>query len=59
MAVKVINDTIDPNGLVLTLLIFRAYLRITRSSALSALIIKRVEAVRTAMTELRHLNAKR
>ena len=59
MAVKAVNDTISPNGLVSTLLMFGAYLRMTRSSALSALIIKRAEAVRTAMTELRHLNAKR
>ena len=59
MAVKAVNDIISPNGLVPTLLMFRAYLRMTRSSAPSALIIKRAEAVRTAMTELRHLNAKR
>ena len=59
MAVKAVNDTAGPNGLVPTLLIFRAYPRITRSSAPSASIVKRAEAVQTAMTELRHLNAKR
>ena len=45
MAVKAVNDTISPNGLVLTLLIFRAYLRMTRLSAPSASMIKRAEAV--------------
>ena len=59
MAVKAVNDTAGPNGLVPTLLVFGAYPRITRSSAPSALMIKRAEAVRTAMAELRHLNAKR
>ena len=59
MAVKAVNDTTGLNGLVLILLVFRAYLRITRSSAPSASIVKRVEAVRLAMTKLRHLNAKR
>jgi hypothetical protein len=59
MAVKVVNDTTGPNGLVPTLLIFRAYPRMTRLSAPLALMIKRAEAVRAAMTELRHLNAKR
>ena len=59
MAVKAVNDIISPNGLVTTLLMFRAYLRMTRSSAPLASMIKRAEAVRTAMTELRHLNAKR
>jgi hypothetical protein len=59
MAVKVVNDTVGPNGLVPTLLVFGAYPRMTRLSALSALMVKRVEAVRSAMAELRHLNTKR
>jgi hypothetical protein len=59
MAVKAVNDTAGPNGLVPTLLVFGAYPRMTRSSAPSASMIKRAEAVQTAMTELKHLNAKR
>ena len=59
MAVKAVNDTAGLNGLVLTLLVFGAYPRMTRSSAPSASIVKRVKAVRLAMTELRHLNVKR
>jgi len=59
IVVKVVNDTAGLNGLVLILLVFRVYPRMTRSSALSASIVKRAEAVRLAMTELRHLNVKR
>jgi hypothetical protein len=59
MAVKVVNNTVGPNGLVPTLLVFRAYPCITRLSALSALMVKRAEAVRSAMAKLRHLNTKR
>ena len=59
IVVKAVNDTVGPNGLVPTLLMFRAYLRMTRSSAPLTSMIKRAEAVRTVMTELRHLNVKR
>ena len=59
MAVKAVNDTAGLNGLVPILLVFRAYPRMTRSSASSASIVKRVEAVRLTITELRHLNVKR
>jgi len=59
MAVKAVNDTIGPNRLVPILLIFRVYPRMIRSSAPLASIVKRAEAVRLAMTELRHLNVKR
>ena len=45
MAVKAVNDTTSPNGLVLTLLIFKIYLRITRLSAFLTLMIKRAKAV--------------
>jgi hypothetical protein len=45
MVVKAVNDTVGLNGLVPTLLVFRAYLRITRLSAPLALMIKRAEAV--------------
>jgi hypothetical protein len=45
MAVKAVNDTVGPNGLVLTLLVFGVYPRITWLSAPLALIIKRAEAV--------------
>ena len=59
MAIKAINDIIGPNSLVPTLLVFGIYPYITRLSAPLALIIKRVEAIRTAIAKLRHLNTKR
>ena len=59
IVVKVINNTIRPNRLVPTLLVFRAYPYITRLSTPSTFIVKRAKAVRLAMTKLRHLNAKR
>jgi hypothetical protein len=59
MVVKVVNDTTGLDGLVPTLLVFGAYPRITRLSAPLASIIKRVEAIRIAITKLRYLNAKR
>lgn len=57
MAVKAINDTAGPNGLVPTLLVFGAYPRITQDSPPSPSIIERGEAVRKAMMEVRRLHA--
>ena len=45
MAVKAINDTAGPDGLVPTLLVFGAYPRLTNSDPPSPGIIKHVEAV--------------
>jgi hypothetical protein len=45
IAVKAVNDIAGLEGLVLTLLVFGAYPRIVRLSALSLSIIKRAEAV--------------
>jgi len=58
-AVKAVNDTAGPNGLVPTLLVFGAMPRITKDSAPSANQVKRAEALNKAMTELRKLVAKR
>jgi hypothetical protein len=59
MAVKAVNDTAGPDGLVPTLLVFGAYPRITPYDAPSPTIIKRAEAIRTAMKELRRFYAER
>ena len=45
MAVKAINDSIGPNGLVLTLLVFRAYLRMANLDVLLLSITKRAIAI--------------
>ncbi|EGY23394.1 uncharacterized protein VDAG_04832 [Verticillium dahliae VdLs.17] len=59
MAVKSINDTAGPNGLVPTLLVFGSYPRMTDDSAPSPTTTQRVEAVRKATAEIRRLHARR
>jgi hypothetical protein len=59
IAVKAVNNTTGPNRLVPTLLVFRAYPRITEQDPLSPVIIKRAEAIRTAIKEIQRLYAKR
>ncbi len=57
MAVKAVNDTAGPNGLVLTLLVFSAYLRMTKLDLPALLITVRVTVVRKAMAEITKLQA--
>lgn len=59
MALKAINDTAGPNGLVPTVLVFGAYSRISNSHAPSASIIARATAVKKAMVEVRKCHAAR
>lgn len=59
MAPKSVNDTVGPDGLVPTLLVFGAYPRITTESPPSASTIQRAKAIAKTMTELRKLMAKR
>jgi hypothetical protein len=59
MAFKAINDTARLNGLVLTLLVYSAYPRITEYDPLSASIAQRALAVKKAMAEVQKLRAKR
>jgi len=55
MAVKAVNDTTGPNGLVLTLLVFSAYLRMTNLDPPTLLITVCAMAVRKAMAEITKL----
>ena len=55
MAVKAINDTAGPNSLVPTLLIFKAYPRITSADLPALSIIKRSKAIQDIIRELRSL----
>lgn len=59
MAVKAINDTAGPNGLVPTLLVFGAYPRMTARDPPTPSVIKRAKAIDDAMKELRRLQARR
>ena len=52
MAVKIINDSARPDDIILYLLVFRVYLRISSKDLLLSIIIKRVKALRLAIKEI-------
>ena len=58
MAVKAVNDTAGPDGLVPTLLVYRAYLRISNLDPPTPSITERAAVIRKAMTEIVKLQAK-
>jgi hypothetical protein len=55
MAFKAINNSAGPNSLVLTLLVFRAYLRIIKSDAPSPTVAQRTIAIKKAMAKIHKL----
>ena len=57
MAVKAVNDTAGPNGLVPTLLVFGAYLQMTNLDPPAPSITVRATAVHKAMAEIAKLQA--
>jgi hypothetical protein len=59
MAVKAINDSAGPDGIVPILLVFGAYLWLTKIDPPSPLVTKRAEAIRAATKEVRCLYAER
>ena len=59
MAVKAVNDSAGPDGLVPTLLVFGAYPRMTDDSPPSPSVVQRAEAIRKATKEVRRLYATR
>ncbi|EED20782.1 conserved hypothetical protein [Talaromyces stipitatus ATCC 10500] len=59
MAVKTVNDTVGPDGLVPTVLVFGAYPCMTYDLPPSALTAKRAQAMRKAMIDLRNTMATR
>ena len=58
MAVKAINNTAGPNRLVPTLLVYRAYLRISKLDPPAPSIMERATVVRKAIAEIVKLRAK-
>ena len=58
MAVKTINNTASPNGLVPTLLVYRAYLRISKLDPPALSIIERAAIIRKAIAKIVKLRAK-
>jgi len=59
MALKAVNDTAGPDGLVPTLLVFGAYPRIVMDSPPSASQQQRAKAINKAMSELRKTKSQR
>ena len=58
MAVKAINNTASPDGLILTFLVYKAYLRISNLDPSTPFIIERAAAIQKAMAEIVKLQAK-
>ena len=58
MAVKAVNNTASPNGLVPTLLVYRAYLRISKLDPPALSITERTTIIRKAMAKIVKLRAK-
>jgi hypothetical protein len=52
MAVKTINDTAGPDGLVPTLLVYRAYLKISNLDPPTPSITEQAAAIRKAIAEI-------
>jgi hypothetical protein len=59
MAFKAINDIIGLDSLVLTLLVYSAYPRITEHDPLLLLVTKRALAIKKAIAKVQKLKAKR
>jgi len=58
MAVKAVNDTAGPNGLVPTLLVYGAYLRISNLGPPALSIMERATIIRKVMAKIVKLWAK-
>jgi len=52
MAIKAVNDSAGPDGIVLTLLVFGAYPRMTEMDPLSPSVIRRAKAIQNATKEI-------
>jgi len=57
MALKAFNNSVEPNGLIPTLLIFRAYPHIAKSDALLPTIAQQAVALHKAIKEIKKLKA--
>jgi hypothetical protein len=57
ITVKAVNNSVGPDGIVPTLLVFEAYSRITKDSPPSPFITKQAEAIHKAIKKVRRLYA--
>ena len=58
MAIKAVNNTASPNGLVPTLLVYRAYLRISNLDPPAPSITNRAAVIQKAIAKIVKLQAK-
>jgi hypothetical protein len=58
MAVKAVNDTVSPDRLILTLLVYGAYLRINNLDPPAPSIIDRTAVIQKAIAEIVKLRTK-
>jgi hypothetical protein len=59
IAIKAVNDSAGPDGIILILLVFEAYLCRTRDFLLLPFITKQAKAIYKAIKKVRRLYAKR
>jgi hypothetical protein len=59
MAFKAINDSAGPDGLVLTLLVFEAYLKMIESDTLFLTVAQKATAIKKTMAKIHKLQAER
>ena len=57
MSFKAINNSISPNGLILTLLVYSTYPHITENNPLSLSVAQQAIAIRKAIAEVQKLKA--
>ena len=58
MAIKAINNTVSPNRLVSTLLVYRVYLKISNLDPPTLSIMERAAAIQKAIAKIVKLQAK-
>ena len=58
MAFKAINNSVSPNSLIPTLLVFKAYLHIVKFNAPNPTVVKQAVALKKAIKEVKKLKAK-
>ena len=59
IAVKAVNNTARPNSLVLTLLVFKAYPRLTKLDPLNPLVEQRAKTIKKVIKEVQRLYIQR
>ena len=59
MAIKAVNNTARPYSLILTILVFRAFLRLAKLDPLNPSVEQRVAIIKKAIKEVRQVYTKR